>query len=147
MLSRALSKTFQGEPTDLFSRQRKKVRRRRPVSGVWNSAVLVASSKPDMYTRVYAVWGCPRNYVRRRLGKLFKERLNPAASEVYETYRFHTRVQNTGGKVSKFLADLRSVTDHRAFGTAVERNLRERFMIKQRENTARKMLPPKLKLL
>lgn len=129
----------------MFSRQQKMVRLPRPVIGVWKRAVLAASLKPEMYTHVYAVWWCPRNQLIRRLRKLFRclSSVSPEACEVYETYWFHARLQSSDGKASEFLADLRSIADHRTFGTALERNLRDRFMIGFREKTAQRMLPAK----
>ncbi|KAL1420503.1 hypothetical protein MTO96_004537 [Rhipicephalus appendiculatus] len=64
-----------------------------------------------------------------------------------ETFRFQNRVQNSGEEVSEYLAELRNIADNSGFGSALERNLRDRFVIGLREKMVQRVLLAKLKSL
>lgn len=56
-------------------------------------------------------------------------------------------MQNAGEKVSEYLAELRKIADNCGFGSALERNLRDRFVIGLREKMVQRVLLAKPKSL
>ncbi|KAL3197678.1 hypothetical protein MRX96_014597 [Rhipicephalus microplus] len=65
--------------------------------------------------------------------RVLTQHLSPEPSKIYKTFRFQILVQNSGECVADFLAKLRKITDRCGFGEALERNFRDRFVIRLRE--------------
>lgn len=112
-------------------------------------AILITCLNPEVYGRLRSLLAPkkPREEPYDAIIALLKQHLNPAPSEIYETYRFQTRVQNTGEKVGEYLAELRKIADNCGFGSALERNLRDRFVIGLREKMVQRVLLAKPKSL
>ena len=51
---------------------------------------------------------------------LVKEHLTPAPTVTVQRFKFHTRVQQAGESVAAFVAGLRQLTEHCAFGTSLD---------------------------
>ncbi|KAK8768476.1 hypothetical protein V5799_015060, partial [Amblyomma americanum] len=63
-------------------------------------AILITCLNPEVYGRLRSLLALkkPRDEPYEAIIALLKQHLNPAPSEIYETYRFQTRVQKTGEK-------------------------------------------------
>ncbi|XP_077484226.1 uncharacterized protein LOC144094182 [Amblyomma americanum] len=63
-------------------------------------AILITCLNPEVYGRLRSLLAPkkPRDEPYEAIIALLKQHLNPAPSEIYETYRFQTRVQKTGEK-------------------------------------------------
>ncbi|XP_077506996.1 uncharacterized protein LOC144116162 [Amblyomma americanum] len=112
-------------------------------------AILITCLNPEVYGRLRSLLAPkkPRDEPYEAIIALLKQHLNPAPSEIYKTYRFQTRVQKTGEKVGEYLAELRKIADNCGFGSALERNLRDRFVIGLREKMVQRVLLAKPKSL
>ncbi|KAL1476945.1 hypothetical protein MTO96_036127 [Rhipicephalus appendiculatus] len=92
-------------------------------------SILITCLTPELYGRSRSLLApkkpCDEPY--DAIITLLTQHLSPAPSETYETFRFQTRVQNAGEKVSEYLAELRQIADNCGFGSALERNFREQI--------------------
>ena len=59
---------------------------------------------------------------------LVKEHITPAPSVIVQQFKFHTRVQQAGEPVAAFVAGLRQLTEHCAFGGSLDDMLRDRLV-------------------
>lgn len=89
----------------------------------------------------------PRDEAFDTIVKVLTQHLSPEPSEIYETFRFQSRVQKEGESVADYPTELRKIADHCGFGDALERNLRDRFFIGLREKTVQRILLAKPKKL
>ncbi|KAM7302847.1 glutamyl aminopeptidase-like [Ixodes scapularis] len=112
-------------------------------------SILITSVGPETYARLRSLLAPkkPMDEAYDEILKVLAQHLNPEPSEIYQTYRFQTRVQGPNEKVADYVAELRKIADDCNFGAALERNLRDRFVIGLREKTVKKVLLAKPKTL
>ncbi|EEC05064.1 transposon, putative [Ixodes scapularis] len=112
-------------------------------------SILISALSPEVYARLRSLVAPnkPRDETFDTIVKVLTQHLSPEPSEIYETFRFQSRVQNEGESVADYLAELRRIADHCGFGDALERNLRDRFVIGLREKTVQRILLAKPKKL
>lgn len=112
-------------------------------------SILITSVGPETYARLRSLLAPkkPMDEAYDEILKVLAQHLNPEPSEIYQTYRFQTRVQGPNEKVADYVAELRKIADDCNFGAALERNLRDRFVIGLRDKTVKKVLLAKPKTL
>ena len=76
---------------------------------------LVAPEKPDSKSF-------------KELAELVKNHRNPKPSEIVQRFKFNSRFRKEGESISTYVAELRQLTEHCNFGTALEDMLRDRLV-------------------
>ena len=69
-----------------------------------------------------------RNCLSRTLLKLYKTITNPHHPSSYSVFNFHSPCRNSGETISAFVAALRKLSEHCAFGNTLNDMLRDRLM-------------------
>ena len=62
------------------------------------------------------------------LVKVLTDHYNPAPSEIIQQYKFHTRIQQSGESITKFVAELRSIAQDCKFGDTLNDLLKDRLV-------------------
>ena len=84
--------------------------------------------------RVYAVLrdlcqpGKPGDFSLTVLLKILSDHFTPKPSVIVERFKFHSKVRQQGQSVATFVAELRRLTEHCGFGSALDDMLRDRLV-------------------
>lgn len=81
-------------------------------------SILISVLNPETYARLRSLLAPskPKDETYDTIIRVLTQHLSPEPSEIYETFRFQTRVQNSGESVADYLAELRKIADHCGFG-------------------------------
>ena len=93
-------------------------------------AVLLSSCGPSTYQllRGLAMPAKPSEKSYQELVKMLKDHLNPKPNTIAERFKFNSRVRKTNETISQFLAELRKLTEHCAYGTTIDEMIRDRLV-------------------
>ncbi|KAL1422459.1 hypothetical protein MTO96_022097 [Rhipicephalus appendiculatus] len=106
------------------------------------SSILISVLNPETYAPLRSLLAPrkPKDGTSETIVRVLTQHLSPKPLEIYETFRFQTRVQNSGESVADHLAKLQKIADHCGFDDALEKNLRDRFVIGLREKGVQRPL-------
>lgn len=62
------------------------------------------------------------------MAELVRNHRNPKPSEIVQRFKFNSRYRKEGESISTYVAELRQLTKHCNFGTALEDMLRDRLV-------------------
>ncbi|KAL3180374.1 hypothetical protein MRX96_008939 [Rhipicephalus microplus] len=90
-----------------------------------NYSILISALSPETYARLRSLLAPskPKDETYNTIVRVLTQHLSPEPSEIYETFRFQTRVPNSGQNVADYLAELRKIADHSALDTALAAEL------------------------
>ncbi|KAL3202526.1 hypothetical protein MRX96_042424 [Rhipicephalus microplus] len=85
----------------------------------------ISDLNPETYTGLRSLLAPSKPMDKRfdTIVRAFTQHLSPEPSEIYETFRFQTRVQNSGERVADYLAELRNIAGYYALDTALATEL------------------------
>ncbi|XP_037507733.1 uncharacterized protein K02A2.6-like [Rhipicephalus sanguineus] len=88
-------------------------------------SILISVLNPETYARLRSLLAPskPKDETYDTIIRVLTQHLSPEPSEIYETFRFQTRVQNSGESVADYLAELRKIADHYALDTTLAAEL------------------------
>ncbi|KAL3193266.1 hypothetical protein MRX96_046785 [Rhipicephalus microplus] len=112
-------------------------------------SIPISDLNPETYTGLRSLLASSKPMDKRfdTIVRAFTQHLSPEPSEIYETFRFQTRVQNSGERVADYLAELRNIAGYCGSRDTLERNLRDRFVIGLREKGVQWLLLAKPRIL
>ncbi len=70
----------------------------------------------------------PADKTYKELMKLVQKHHNPTPSAIVQRFKFNSRVRRQGETISEFVAALRQLTEHCAFGKTLDDMLRDRLV-------------------
>ena len=90
----------------------------------------------------------PKDMTYEELAKVVQEHYQPQPSIIVQRFKFNTRTQQPGENISKFLAELRRLSEHCEFGSTLDEMLRDRLVCGTCDSKIQRRLlaEPKLKL-
>ena len=93
-------------------------------------AILLSSCGPTTYQliRNLAAPGKPTDKAFAEIVALVRDHHQPRPSTIVQRFNFHTRIQKPGEKITEFVAQLRKLSEHCAFGGALKDMLCDRLV-------------------
>ncbi len=100
----------------------------RTLATVWAVLLSVCGAPTYKLIRNLVVPAKPADKTYKELVELVQKHHNPTPSAIVQRFKFNSRVRRQGETISEFVAALRQLTEHCAFGETLDDMLRDRLV-------------------